>query len=112
MDIRAQAAARAEEGTEEILTETDFYTLKGDDYTIETTLAQIESDYASIFDRKISKRKPLSQEEHVRLCAFVAAMLQRTTKPKETIEGFIDRLVEVVADLEERMGRRQKRRKS
>jgi hypothetical protein len=82
-----------------ILAETDFYTLKGD-YTIEKTLAQIESDYSVIFEKKISKRVPLSAEEHILFCAFVAAMLQRTKKQRENIEGFVDQIVEKVADLE------------
>lgn len=86
-----------------ILSETDFYTLKGD-YTIEKTLAQIESEYSSIFDRKIGKKKPLSPQEHVLFCAFVSAMLQRTLKQKENIEGFIDQIVEKMTQLEEAHG--------
>lgn len=90
-----------------ILAETDFYTLKGD-YTIEKTLAQIESEYSVIFDRKISKRQPLSPEEHILFCAFVAAMLQRTLKQRENIEGFIDQIVEQVTQLEKAHGMRPK----
>ncbi|MGH8653728.1 MAG: DUF4238 domain-containing protein [Gammaproteobacteria bacterium] len=86
-----------------ILAETDFYTLKGN-YTIEKTLAQIESEYSSIFERKISKKRPLSPEEHILFCAFVAAMLQRTLKQKENIEGFIDQVVENVTKLENAHG--------
>ncbi len=86
-----------------ILAETDFYTLKGD-YTIEKTLAQIESDYSAIFERKISKLKPLSPEEHILFCAFVAAMFQRTVKQKENIEGFIDQIVEKIVQLEKAHG--------
>ena len=82
-----------------ILAEVDFYTFKGD-YTIEKTLAQIESDYSAIFAGKISKKIPLSPEEHILFCAFVAAMLQRTRKQKECVEGFIDQLIEKVAQLE------------
>ncbi|MDH3414353.1 MAG: DUF4238 domain-containing protein, partial [Gammaproteobacteria bacterium] len=87
-----------------ILAETDFYTLKGGDYTIEKTLAQIESEYSAIFDRKICKKKPLSPEEHVLFCAFIAAMLQRTLKQKENIERFIDQIVEKVTQLEKAQG--------
>lgn len=86
-----------------IFAETDFYTLKGD-YTIEKTLAQIESEYSSIFENKISKNIPLSPEEHVLFCAFVAAMLQRTLKQKENIERFIDEIVEQVTQLEQTHG--------
>ena len=70
-----------------ILTGTDFYTITVEggerDYTIEKTLAQLESDYASIFDRKIKHKAPLDDYEHVVLCSFVAAMLQRTLKQKK-----------------------------
>lgn len=82
-----------------ILAEADFYTFKGD-YTIEKTLAQIESDYSAIFDSKISKKFPLSPKEHILFCAFVAAMLQRTRKQKERVEGFIDQIIEKTTHLE------------
>ncbi len=84
-----------------ILYETDFYTLnvegKEKNYTIEKTLAQIESEYASVFERKIKNKKPLDSYEHAVLCAFVAAMLQRTLKQKENIENVYD---QVIAHLE------------
>lgn len=80
-----------------ILAETDFYTLtdknKEKNYALEKTLAQIEGEYASLFERKIKQKLPLSEEEHIVLCAFVAAMLQRTEKQKENIEGFLDQII-------------------
>jgi hypothetical protein len=86
-----------------ILAETDFYTLKGD-YTIEKTLAQIEGEYSSIFDQKISKKAPLATNEHILFCAFVAAMIQRTLKQKENMDRFIDQIVEKITDLEKAHG--------
>lgn len=87
-----------------ILSETDFYTLKvksGEkDYTIEKTLAQIESDYASVFDKKIKSKISLDDYEHLVLCAFVAAMLQRTLKQKENIEGFFDQMISMTEQME------------
>lgn len=89
---------------ENILAKTDFYTLKlknGEkDYSIEKNLAQIESDYASVFEHKIKDKKPLDYDEHVVLCAFVAAMLQRTLKQKERVENLYDRLIEKAERME------------
>ena len=38
-----------------VLTETDVYTFQGD-YSIEKSLAQLESDYAVIFEKKIKNK--------------------------------------------------------
>jgi hypothetical protein len=87
-----------------ILTETDLYTFSGEDgdksYFLEKSLSQIESDYASVFDTKIRQKLPLDRNEHIALCAFVAAMLQRTLKQKEHIEGLYDELITRTEDME------------
>ena len=83
-----------------ILAETDFYTLQGGDYSIEKTLAQIESEYSVIFEKKIKNRLPLTPYEHAIFCAFVAAMLQRTVKQKEHIEHFMDQMIGWAKQLE------------
>lgn len=83
-----------------ILAETDFYTLEGGDYSIEKSLAQIESEYSVIFEKKIKNKLPLTPYEHAIFCAFVAAMFQRTTKQKENIEGFVGQLVDWAKQLE------------
>jgi hypothetical protein len=91
-----------------ILTETDIYTFElrdaGKDYVLERTLAQIESDYASVFEESISRKVPLDQKEHAILCAFVAATLQRTMKQKRHIEDFYGRLKTMVEDMEKAHG--------
>jgi hypothetical protein len=91
-----------------ILTETDAYTFKwkdaSKDYVLERTLGQIESDYASVYERSISQKIPLDKKEHAILCAFVAAMLQRTMKQKEHIEGFFDQLKTMVENQEKAHG--------
>jgi len=87
-----------------ILTEPDLYTFEvkdgTKDYVLERTLAQIESDYATVFERTISRKVPLNEYEHAVLCAFVAAMLQRTVKQKKHIEGFLDQLIAKTEHLE------------
>lgn len=91
-----------------ILTETDLYTFSSPDgkkdYTLEKTLSQIESEYALVFENKISKKIPLNEYEHMVLCAFVAAMLQRTLKQKENIEGFFDQLIARTEEMERAQG--------
>ncbi len=63
-------------------------------FAIEKTLANIEGDFATIYREKISKRLPLSDTEHLILCAFVATMLQRTLSYKDNLERNIDQLIE------------------
>ncbi len=91
-----------------IFTETDFYTLKvkdgGKDYAIEKTLSQVESEYSLVFERKIKQHLPLDDYEHVVLCAFVAAMLQRTAKQKKNIEGFMEQVIEQLESIERAHG--------
>jgi hypothetical protein len=91
-----------------ILIESDLYTFEvkngKKDYALEKNLSQIESEYASIFEKTISRRVPLNEYEHVVLCAFVAAMLQRTLKQKENIEGFFDQLITMTEDMERAHG--------
>ncbi len=83
-----------------ILAETDFYTLEGGDYSIEKTLAQIESEYSVIFEKKIKNKLPLTPYEHSIFCVFVAAMLQRTLKQKEHIENQMDQMIGWAKQLE------------
>jgi hypothetical protein len=91
-----------------ILAETDFYTLEvksGEkDYRIEKTLSQIESEYTSIFEKKIKDKIPLNNYEHIVLCAFVAAMFQRTLKQKKNIENFYDQVIEHIEAMEKAHG--------
>jgi len=91
-----------------ILAEKDFYTLKtklGEkDYIIEKTLSQLEGEYAKIFDKKIKNKIPLNDYEHIIFCAFVAAMLQRTLKQKENIEGILDQLISKTEEIEKAHG--------
>jgi hypothetical protein len=87
--------------------ETDLYTLniQGEKlYAIERSLSVLEGEYASVVRNKIKKHLPLSEEEHVTVCAFVAAMMQRTLRFKDNIESFHDQLIEKVAAIEQLHG--------
>ncbi|MFA4995709.1 MAG: DUF4238 domain-containing protein [Patescibacteria group bacterium] len=70
------------------------------DYSIEISLSELEDKYALIFQDKIAKRKPLSNEEHIILCAFVAAMMLRTKGQKENIEQNLDQIIEMTERME------------
>lgn len=91
-----------------ILAETDFYTLKiksGEkDYKLEKSLSQLESEYSSVFEKRIKHKIPLNDYEHIVLCAFVAAILQRTLKQKKNIEGFFDQLITMTEETEKAHG--------
>ena len=103
---------RRRKAPKNILKSTDLYTLnikgKAKDYSIEETLAKIESEYASIFQKKIKKRLPLSEYEHVILCAFVATMLQRTLRHKGNFERFFDEMTLHVEALSKQYGAKSK----
>jgi hypothetical protein len=64
------------------------------DYRIEQTLSSIEGRYATIFKDKIKKKLPLSDYEHIILCIFVAAQLQRTLSMKKNQENFIQQIID------------------
>lgn len=87
-----------------ILAESDFYTLKtnigGKDYTIEKSLSRIESEYSSIFEKKIKEKLSLNNYEHLVLCAFVAAMWQRTAKQKENINRLLEQVIGMTEEME------------
>jgi len=82
---------------EKTFTSKHLYTIniKGNkDYHVEQTLSNIEGNYASIFKNKIKKRLPLNDYEHIVLCVFVAAQLQRTLRMKKNQENFIQQIIE------------------
>ncbi len=80
-----------------MLTEKDVYTLiinSKKDYRIETTLMKLEDKYARLHKKKIAKRLPLNEEEHIYLCAFVAAMMFRTTGHRKNLQRLFDQMEE------------------
>ena len=59
-----------------IFWETDMYTIERDgkrDLCLERGLSQLEMEFARIRREKLSQQEPLNEEEHVLLCAFIAA---------------------------------------
>lgn len=67
---------------EKIFREMDMYTVRTEDgqrdLTLETNLSRIEGEFSKLRRNKLSKRLPLSSEERLYLCMFVAAMHGRT----------------------------------
>ena len=86
------------------MTSKHFYTIGNDDFSVETSLGQIENKYAKIFDKKIKNKLPLTMEEHLYFCAFVASMLQRTVVQKENIERMFDQIIERLGSFENETG--------
>ncbi len=64
------------------------------DYTLEVGLSDLEARYANIYRNKISSTQPLTDDEHVILCVFVAAQMARTRYAKKQLESFIDQMKE------------------
>jgi hypothetical protein len=86
-----------------ILWERDLYTfdIGGQKrYELERTLSTIESEFAEAVRKKLAPHLPLTVKEHEALCLFVATMLQRTIRQKDTQESFYDQLVTQVERLE------------
>jgi len=72
---------------ENVFCETDTYTIKSADGSrdlwLECGLCELESRFVCTRNNKISKEEALNQEEHLYLCAFMAAMLSRTKAQRE-----------------------------
>lgn len=83
---------------EEIFAKNHLYTkVVGSEkiFSVEKTLGNIEGDFATLYREKVSKILPLSDVEHLNLCAFVATMMQRTLRFKKNIEAFYDQRIEL-----------------
>lgn len=95
---------RRKKAPKNILKSNDLYTLKikgkQKDYSIEKTLSNLEGEYVRVFRTKIKNKLPLTEEEHITLCAFVSTMLQRTLRHKDNLEKFIDELIEITESME------------
>jgi Protein of unknown function (DUF4238) len=67
---------------ENIFHENDMYTIEepsgGRNLVLEKGLSGLESSFCAIRDKKLKAHKLLTDEEHIVLCAFVAAMSART----------------------------------
>ncbi|MBP7133816.1 DUF4238 domain-containing protein [Patescibacteria group bacterium] len=97
--ISKDAKKKRKSSIEEIFAKNHLYTkIIGSEkvFTVEKTLGNIEGDFATLYREKISKRLPLSDIEHLNLCAFVATMMQRTLRFKKNIESFYDQRIALV----------------
>jgi hypothetical protein len=82
----------------------DLYTLDiggKKDYSIETSLGNIEADYTTVYREKISKRLPLSKKNHLTFCVFIGALMQRTLRHKDSLESFLTEVIEKMEKLDE-----------
>lgn len=62
--------------------ENNFYTIKRADgkrdLTLEHGLSELEDQFCALRDKKLKFRQSITPEEHIILCAFIAAMCART----------------------------------
>lgn len=76
---------------ENILLENHFYTITLKDgeksFVVEDTLANIEGAYIAIFQNKIEKELPLTDEERARVAVFIAALYIRTSPYREGLRS-------------------------
>ena len=82
----------------------DLYTLDiggKKDYSVETSLGNIESEYTTVYREKISKRLPLSKRDHLILCVFIGALMQRTLRHKDSLENFLTEVIEKMEKMDE-----------
>jgi len=82
----------------------DLYTIDiggTKDYSIETSLQNLEGDYATVYREKINERLPLSKRDHIVLCAFISALMQRTLRHKDSIEKFLTEVIEMMEKMDE-----------
>jgi len=81
----------------------DLYTIDvggKKDYSIEISLGNIEAEYTNVYRKKIKKRFPLSKRDHLVLCVFISALMQRTLRHKDSVERFLSEVIEKMEALD------------
>ncbi len=89
---------------ENVLFAKDLYTIDTGgtkDYSIETSLQNLEGEYATVYREKIAKRLPLNTRDHLVLCAFISALMQRTLRHKDSTEKFLNEVIEMMEKMDE-----------
>lgn len=98
-------SAPRKKSPEKLFRRTDMYTVRtGDgqrDLTLETNLSRLEGEFTKLRRDKLEQRAPLTAEERLYLCMFVAAMVGRTPSHAEHTSREWKRLL----DMGERMQR-------
>lgn len=84
----------------DIASNNNFYELESEevDLNTEEILSNIESDCAPIITKIINSNsiKDISENEHSKLCLFAALQFTRTSRPRETVDQFIDIMIEYI----------------
>jgi hypothetical protein len=102
--ISKDGTSKTKRSPEKSFTATDKYTIRlpngQRNLVIEDTLGKVESDFVGVL-AKVRKRQKLSASDRARLCVFAAAMHGRTVSMGEHWKREMQRLHEVVVDLEQ-----------
>lgn len=82
----------------DVLTQNYFYTIRFPDgassFLVEDTLANIESQFSTIHQEKISKYIPLTPQERAAVAIFVATTMTRTKQFRQLLEKFFGEMHE------------------
>ncbi|KVN89260.1 DUF4238 domain-containing protein [Burkholderia ubonensis] len=86
-----------------LFTETDMYTIEtadgGRDLCIEATLSMLEDRFTRMRISKFNHKRPLTPEEHVYLCTFVAAAQFRTAASRDHHASQWQNVLKIADDL-------------
>jgi Protein of unknown function (DUF4238) len=87
-----------------IFAEADFYTIRlpdgRRDLRLEHGLGTLEDKFCQIRDTRVARREPLSREEKVWFCAFIAAMHFRTRAQRNAFHQQWGHALDVAEDLQ------------
>jgi hypothetical protein len=82
-----------------IFFERDLYTVIDDNeqrnVELEALLASLESSFSKLRSEKLDQMLPLSSDEHLLLCTFVAAMRERTLAMEEQWASLYQQLLDM-----------------
>ncbi len=90
---------------ENIFYEKDMYTIKGENgernLILEHGLQQLETKFARVRRNKLQKNRELTLDDHVILCAFIAAIQSRTKATRDHWKKTWELLLERMEDMRE-----------
>ena len=111
--LSKDGTSSARKGPKNIFHETDLYTIRLSDGTrelsIEHSLAGLETEFVRIRDEVLTKKRPIPQQDHFLLCAFVAAMKARSRSQLQHLRSQFQKTFDHMTRLREAMEARRLR---
>ena len=85
--LKNDGSDSSKKSPDNIFYESDMYTIITEDgqrdLTLEHGLCELEGQFSTIRRKKLEKRKPLTETEHLYVCAFAAALHSRTKSSRD-----------------------------